>query len=171
MAEQKPKKIEEHKQFNLPGNKLEDRNVGIRNQDFQSSPNVLKTFKSIVVGNDKVVLDPDKGLFAGYLVRGINTTGYSTLTVFDSDLAGLHQIRTNLDVGDATIDMNSPGRAGQEIYLKIDNDTDANRTITFGSMFKVTGSLGGSTAASAILHFISNGVKFWEVSRTTGLDQ
>jgi hypothetical protein len=66
--------------------------------------------------------------------------------------------------------MTGPGEKGQELYLKIDNDTDANRTITFGSMFKVTGTLTGSTAATAMLHFISDGTAFWETSRITGLN-
>lgn len=161
--------IKEHKQFDLPKRK-DERKLGV-DLDFISTPNVLKTAKGVVVGADRITLDPDVGVFSNFIVRGINSTGYSTVTVFDSDDPGLHQVRTFIDVGDATVTMTSPGRKGQEIYLKIDNDTDANRTITFGDKFKVTGTLTGSTAASAILHFISDGDAFWEVSRTTGLNQ
>jgi hypothetical protein len=154
-----------HTQFNIPIPPEIQPNPHL--QGIENSPNVWKTAKQIL-SNDKII---GKCFSGNYLVRGINSTGYSTVTVFDSGLEGLHQIRTHIDVGNATITLTSPGEKGQEMYLKIDNDTDADRTITFGSMFKVTGTLTGSTAASAILHFISDGTAFWEVSRTTGLNQ
>ena len=154
----------EHEQYNLPVTVQEAK-------DYDSSPNVLKFAKTIIVGRDRITLDANKGLLTGYVVRGIDSTGYSAVTVFDADKAGFHQVRTDLDVGNATLNMTHAGQKGQEIYLKLDNDTDASRTITFGTPFKVTGTLTGSTAASAILHFISDGTSFWEVSRTTGLNQ
>jgi hypothetical protein len=150
---------------------LKPQDVPVKNQDqlqgVDNSPNIFKTAKQIL-SNDKIT---GKYLAGNYLVRGINSTGYSTVTVFDADSPGFHQVRTFIDVGNTTITINHPGQKGQDFFLKIDNDTDANRTITFGSMFKVTGTLTGSTAASAILHFISDGTAFWEVSRTTGLNQ
>lgn len=156
-------KMEDHKQKNLPNYNPDVQNIpGVDN-----FPSIFKTSKQIL-SNDKI---SGKHFEGRYMVRGINTTGYSTYTVFDPALEGLHQIRTFIDVGNTTITLTSPGESGQEMYLKIDNDTDANRTITFGSYFKVTGTLTGSTAASAILHFISDGSYFWEVSRTTGLNQ
>ena len=145
-------------------------NISERNQkDFDSSLNVLATGKSITVGREKITLDPNKGLLAQYVVRGINTTGYSAVVIFDADQSGFHQVRTNGDYGNATINMNHPGQKGQEIYIRVDNDSDGNKTITFGTPFKVTGTISGSTSASALLHFISDGTNFWEVSRTTGL--
>lgn len=140
-------------------------------KDFTSLANILRTAKSLVVGDRKVTLDPNKGLLTNYVVRGVNTTGYSALVVFDSDLSGFHTIRTNGDYGNATINMNHPGQKGQEVYIKIDNDSDGNKTITFGTPFKATGTISGSTSASAVLHFISDGTSFFEVSRTTGLPQ
>lgn len=154
--------MELHKQKNLYKNNNSETLQGIDN-----FPSIFKTSKQIL-SNDKVSARHFEGR---YVVRGINSTGYSTYTVFDPSLEGLHQVRTFIDVGDATIALSSPGENGQEIYLKIDNDTDANRTITFGQNFKVSGSITGSTAATAILHFISDGTAFWEVSRTTGLNQ
>lgn len=140
-------------------------------EDFRSSPNVLQTAKTIIVGDvrRRTVIDPNKGFFTNYVVRGINTTGYSAVVVLDADLGGFYQLRTNGDYGDATINANHPGQEGQEMYVKLDNDTDGNKTITFGTPFKTTGTVTGSTAASATLHFISDGSSFWEVSRTTGL--
>lgn len=156
--------IKQHEQFNLSPtqDRQENKLHGIDNM-----PNIFKTAKQIL-SNDKIA---GKHFSGNYLVRGVNSTGYSTVTVFDAYSNGLHQVRTFIDVGDATITMNGGGEKGQEIYLKIDNDTDANRTITFGSYLKVTGTVVGSTAASALLHFISDGSYFWEVSRTTGLNQ
>jgi hypothetical protein len=156
-----------HEQYNLPS----PTNVPTQEQDFASSGNVLATSKSIVVGKNKVVLDPNKGLFSAYVVRGINTTGYSSLVVFDPTLGGFCQVRTNGDYGAATINTTTPGEKGQELYVKLDNDSDGNKTITFGTPFKVTGTVAGSTSVSAVLHFISDGTNLWEVSRTTGLAQ
>ena len=161
--------IKEHEQFSLGG--IEGEFALESELDFTSTPNILFTGKSIVVGKNKVINDPNKGLFTAYVVRGMNSTGYSSLVVFDPTLGGFCQVRTFIDVGNATINTTSPGEEGQELYVKVDNDTDANRTITFGTPFKVTGTVSGSTAASAVLHFISDGVSFFEVSRTTGLPQ
>jgi len=138
-------------------------------EDFISTGNVLQTAKSIIVGKDKVSLDPNKGLLTNFVVRGVNSTGYSSVVVFDADQNGFHQVRTNGDYGNATINMNHGGQKGQEIYIRVDNDSDGNKTITFGTPFKVTGTVAGSTSVSAMLHFISDGTNFWEVSRTTGL--
>ena len=163
------KYMDEFKQYNLESNEFNQENEF--NQDWYSTPNVLATQKTVIIGKNRVIADPNKGLFTNYVLRGINSTGYSTVTVFDSSLEGFHQVRTHIDVGNATLTMTSGGSKGQEMYLKIDNDTDANRTIAFGSVFVVNGNVIGSTAATAILHFISDGTKFWEVSRTTGLNQ
>ena len=139
--------------------------------EFDVSANVIKSDKTIIVGRDKVTLDTNKGLLAQYVVRGVNTTGYSSVIVFDADASGFHEIRTNGDYGNATINMTHGGQKGQEIYIKVDNDSDGNKTITFGTPFKVTGTVAGSTSASAVLHFISDGNSLWEVSRTTGINQ
>lgn len=155
--------IKKFKQFDIP--KPEE---DIFNGDFElQQANILRTAKQ-VVSDSRVGGQYFEG---NHVVRGVQSTGYSSVTVFDVNGPGFCQIRTFIDVGDATVRMNGAGRRGQELYLKIDNDTDANRTITFGDTFKVTGTLTGSTAASAILHFISDSTAFWEVSRTTGLNQ
>lgn len=156
--------IKEHKQYNLPTQELSQNGVN----DFElKQSNILRTAKEIRTDSRSY----GKSFGGNYVVRGIQTTGYSSVTVFDTKLSGFCQLRTFIDVGNATVTLTGPGEKGQELYLKIDNDTDANRTITFGGMFKVTGNLTGSTAASAILHFISDSTAFWEVSRTTGLNQ
>ena len=144
----------DHQQFNLSS--VPEALTNPQLQGIENSPNVWKTAKQIL-SNDKIT---GKYFSGNFLVRGVNTTGYSTVTVFDVDQPGFHQIRTFLDVGNATITTTYPGQKGQELYMKIDNDTDANRTITFGSNFKVTGTLAGSTAASAIFYFISDGSFF-----------
>lgn len=155
----------DHEQYNL-----EEEFFDPVKDDFFSSANVLQTAKSIIVGKDKVILDPNKGLLTGYVVRGIQTTGYSTLTVIDPDQGGFWQVRTNGDYGASTFNAASPGQKGQELYVKVDNDSDGAKVITFGTPFRVTGTVTGSTNASAVLHFISNGTTLSEVSRTTALD-
>jgi hypothetical protein len=159
--------IKEHKQLNMPTEK--ERQASERPKpDFElKQPNILRTAKQII--SDAQI--QGKKFSGAYLVRGVNSTGYSSVTVLDPTLGSFCKLRTHIDVGNAVVTATSPGEAGQELYLKIDNDTDANRTITFGSMFKVTGSLTGSTRATATLHFISDATAFWEVGRITGIDQ
>jgi hypothetical protein len=109
----------EHLQINLPSEAQDLANRLL--QDFElKRPNVLRTAKEIISDN-KV---KGKRMEGPYLIRGANTTGYSTVTVFDPSLGGFCQIRTHIDVGDASITTNSPGENGQELYLKVDNDTD-----------------------------------------------
>jgi hypothetical protein len=109
------------------------------------------------------------GLQTKYMVRGVDTTSYATETVFDSSKSAFKKIRTVS--ANANFNMTNGGKAGQELYMQIDNDTTANRTITFGGKFKVSGTLTGSTNATAMLQFISNGTNFMEVSRVTGINQ
>lgn len=156
--------MKEHKQFQL--NKKDNPQNNGNNFEL-TQLNTLRTAKEII--SDTRI--KGKEISGNYVVRGIQTTGYSSVTVFDTYLPGMYQVRTFIDVGDATITTTGVGQEGQDIFIKIDNDTDANRTITFGGNLKVTGTVVGSTAASAILHFISDGNYFWEVSRTTSLDQ
>lgn len=110
------------------------------------------------------------GLQTKYMIRGVDSTSYATETVFDTTKASFKKIRTTT-TGNANFNMTSGGKPGQELYMQIDNDTDANRTIVFGGKFKVSGSLTGSTNATAMLQFISNGSNFMEVSRITGINQ
>ena len=140
---------------------------------FMDTPNTLQTSKTVIVGDvrSRTTIDPNRGFFTNYVVRGIDSTGYSAVVVLDTDLAGLKVLRTNGDYGNATINLTHPGQRGQEMYLKLENDTDGNKVLTFGTPFKTTGTLTGSTAAFAIVHFISDGSNFCEVSRTTGLSQ
>lgn len=154
--------MENHKQYNLPTFQQDIMS------DFElKQGNILRTAKELRTDSRSY----GRSFGGNYVVRGLQTTGYSSVTVFDDKRPGFCQVRTFIDVGNATITISGPGERGQELYMKIDNDTDANRTITFGSLFKTTGTLTGSTAASAILHFISDSNYFWEVSRTTGLNQ
>ena len=102
---------------------------------FLDTPNVMQIPKTVVVGDSRsrTTIDPNRGFFTNYVVRGIDTTGYSAVVVFDSDLSGFKQLRTNGDYGNATINLTHPGQKGQEMYVKLDNDGDGNKTITFGT--------------------------------------
>lgn len=113
--------------------------------------------------------DKTIGLQTKYMIRGVDSTSYAAETVFDSSKSAFKKIRTVS--ANSNFNMTNGGRAGQELYLQIDNDTTANRTITFGGKFKVSGTLTGSTNATAMLQFISNGTNFMEVSRVTGINQ
>lgn len=160
--------MNEYKQYNI---EEEEKKYDVSNDNFVSSANLISSSKTLVIGKNKVILEPNNGLFTAYVARGVNSTGYSAVVVFDPTLGGFCQVRSNGDYGDTTINATTPGEKGQELYVKIDNDTDGSKTSTFGTPFKVTGAVAGSTAASAVLHFISDGNYFWEVSRTTGLNQ
>lgn len=160
--------IKQHKQYNIDSNfgMLDTQPIATL-QGVDNLSNIFKTAKRIL-SNDTITTD--KNFVGSFLIRGIDTTTYATETVFDTSKAGFKKIRTTT-TGNANFNMTSPGTAGQELYLQIDNDTNANRTITFGGKFKVTGTLTGSTAATAMLQFISNGTNFMEVSRVTGINQ
>jgi hypothetical protein len=154
--------IKEHKQnHSIPKNPNVNSLDGVDN-----FLNLFKTAKPIL-SNDTITTD--KNFVGSFTVRGVDTTTYSAETVFDSSKSAFKKIRT---VGaNANFNMTTGGKGGQELYLQIDNDTDANRTIVFGGKFKVSGSLAGSTNATAMLQFISNGSNFMEVSRVTGINQ
>jgi hypothetical protein len=153
-------KFEHYNLPSLPGSQQE--------KEFELSQfNIIRTAKEIH-SDSKIKGRKFEG---NYVVRGQNSTGYSSVTVLDPTLGGFCKIRTHIDVGNAVVTATSPGELGQELHLKIENDTDGNRTITFGSMFKVTGTLVGSTAAVAMMSFTSDGTAFWERSRITGLNQ
>ncbi len=172
-----PKQVEKHKQFDLI-----DRTLFKQAQDeFNPEGSIpilhrtgeLRAAKRLI---NRLILDGfhyerGRGLGVDFVVRGSDSTTYAAETVFDSSKSAFKKIRTDASVGNSIFRMTTPGQIGQELFLKIENDVVANRTITFGSQFKVTGNLVGSTAGFAMLHFISDGVYYSELSRTTGLSQ
>jgi len=102
-------------------------------------------------------------------LSGADVMTYASTIALDTQKADLHTTTTTNAIGNATINASSGGTAGQKLFIIITNDATANRTITFGTNFKPSGTLVGTTSKSALVQFISDGTSFYEVSRTTGL--
>lgn len=69
----------------------------------------------------------------------------------------------------ATVAITGTQEAGQVLILLIKNDATAARTITFGTGFSASGNLVGTVSKTASIMFASDGGKFFELCRTTGL--
>lgn len=137
-------------------------------RDFVSSPNVLQTAKSIIVGGSisRTSIDPNKGIGTGLPISlGMDVITYASTITLDVTKQAFHFITTT-SLGNATINASSPGIEGQIIYLQIANDSGGARTITFGTNFKPSATIVGTASKSATIAFISNGVNWWELSRT-----
>ncbi len=65
----------------------------------------------------------------------------------------------------------SNGKVGQLIYLVITTSGTSSRTLTFGTGFKVTGTLATGTTDGKVftICFVSDGTNFNEVSRTAAM--
>lgn len=61
------------------------------------------------------------------------------------------------------------GVTGASYFFKITNDATAGRTITLGTNITGSGNVVGTVSKIALLHFVFDGSKLIECSRTLGL--
>lgn len=71
--------------------------------------------------------------------------------------------------GALTINATSGGKAGQKISILLPNDASSGRVVTFGTNFKSSGTLTGTTSKTASITFESDGTNWYEIARTTGM--
>lgn len=84
-------------------------------------------------------------------------------TVIDDDAGMFQQLQTG--AGNTTLNTDDVGIAGQLLVLEIVNDAGGARTITWGANFRMAAAtLVGTASKSAMCVFMSNGVKWMQVS-------
>lgn len=114
-------------------------------------------------GTPTNTIDIQGGLL-NYLDSGGIT--YAATTAIGLPASNVISVTTTNAVGNSTFTITA-AKAGTPLYLIIINDATANRTITFGAGFKVTtATLVGTASKQWIVHFISDGTTFDEVSRS-----
>lgn len=86
-------------------------------------------------------------------------------TVIDDDAGMFQQLATG--AGNTTLNTDDVGAPGQLLVLEIANDAGGPRTITWGANFRTAAAtLVGTASKSAMCAFMSNGVKWLQVSIT-----
>lgn len=105
----------------------------------------------------------------GRISGSMDTMTYAATISLDVTLGNLHKTTTVNATGNATINASAAGIAGQHMWILITNDATSGKVITFGTNFLTTGTITGTASKSAVIHFISDGVSWFEVSRTLGL--
>lgn len=122
-----------------------------------------------IFGADANMLAQITGMHPNGLVQAIQPSlpyNIGGTTVIDDDNGIFQQLVTG--AGNTTLNTDEVGKAGQLLILEIANDAGGARTITFGGNFRVTAATVVGTASKSILMgFISNGVKYMELFRTT----
>jgi hypothetical protein len=99
----------------------------------------------------------------------METMTYTSTVTLETTAGDVHKTTTNNTIGNATINAATAGLAGQHMWVIIVNDQLSGKTVSFGSNFKSAGALTGSPGKSATLQFISDGIVWYEVARTTNL--
>ncbi|HTW63984.1 MAG TPA: hypothetical protein VME17_05175 [Bryobacteraceae bacterium] len=102
-------------------------------------------------------------------IASMETMTYAKSVMLETTAGDLHKTTTSNGVGNATINAATPGLPGQHMWIIIANDQLSAKTVTFGSNFKSAGPLTGSPGKTATLQFISDGIVWYEVARTTNL--
>lgn len=106
---------------------------------------------------------------AGAYYGSMDTMTYASTISLDVTLGNVHKTTTVNATGAATINASAVGTAGQHMWVMIKNDATSGKVITFGTNFHSTGTITGTTSKVAMIHFISDGVGWYEVARTLAL--
>lgn len=102
------------------------------------------------------------------VVTPTNPYNIAGTTLLDETAGLFQQLITG--AGNTTLNTITVGKPGQQLYLEIANDAGGARTITFGANFRPTAATAVGTASrSMMFQFMSNGVKWMEMSRTTAI--
>ncbi len=119
----------------------------------------------------------DKDIFANPVFFNSNvffkkiwlTITYATTIAMDVSKTLQQKVTTVNATGNATINASVGGQAGQELKILIVNDSTSGKVITFGTNFKSSGTLTGTTSKSALISFISDGTNWYEQFRTLAI--
>jgi len=105
---------------------------------------------------------------ATVLCGGVKALTYANPLSVNMNEGNVFTVTTTSGVGDSTFNATG-GAAGQKATFIITNDASGNRTITFGTNFKPSGTLVGTVSKTATVSFVYDGTNWWEMCRTTGL--
>jgi hypothetical protein len=108
-------------------------------------------------------------LTARRVIGTLDVMTYASAMTLDVTAGDMHKITTIPAIGNATINAGTGGLPGQHMWIIIANDPMGARTIAFGSNLRSAGALTGAPNRSATIHFISDGVAWYEVARTANL--
>lgn len=97
----------------------------------------------------------------------VYTPDYASTLEFSPTLSNILKLNTVNATGNCTIN-GKVGKPGAYWFI-ITNDATSGKVITFGTNFLSSGTLTGTVNKTAIVEFISDGNKYYEVSRKTGL--
>jgi hypothetical protein len=111
----------------------------------------------------------ERDSMARRFIASMETMTYASTVTLQTTAGDMHKTTTNNTIGNATINAATGGLAGQHMWVIIVNDQLSGKTVSFGSNFKSAGALTGSPGKSATLQFISDGIVWYEVARTTNL--
>lgn len=110
-------------------------------------------------------------LFDGstFTIAGIDVMTYAAVIGLVVNNANVHKTTTVNATGNATINANSAGNAGQEMTIIIANDATSGKVITFGTNFRSAGTITGTASKTATIKFTSDGTAWFETCRTLAL--
>lgn len=97
------------------------------------------------------------------------TITYASTITMNTSNSFLQKTTTVNATGNATINATVPGQSGQVLKILITNDATSGKVITFGTNFKSSGTLTGTTSKSALISFISDGISWYEQFRTLAI--
>lgn len=92
---------------------------------------------------------------------------YGATTSLDWERGLFRRVTTTSAIGNSTINAPTVAPDGTEWTVEIANDAGGARTITFGTNFRATATVGGTASKSIFVKFISNGVIWIEAWRST----
>lgn len=98
---------------------------------------------------------------------GYTTLTYASPTVVTTKTGDVFKTTTVNATGSVTFNADAIGERGQHMEIIILNDATSGKTITFGTNFKPSATIVGTTSKVATIRFTSDGTNGWyEVSRT-----
>jgi hypothetical protein len=141
---------------------------------------------NITRGVNNNAFSPNPDLVAQITGSGAPLTGFNGATTIGAGFAPTYaaaieigpfignnytrwvDIVTNSTVGNATVNSaNFVPPAGGCLWVAIDNDATAARTITFGTNFRSTGTVVGTNSKQICVAFVSNGTSWCEFARSS----
>ena len=112
---------------------------------------------------------------SGVTVGGVSGTGITPTYASSIELAPYLQttrfiaINTTSAVGNATLTAAYVPQAGARLIIQINNDATSERTITFSTGFRSTGTVTCTASKAIVVSFCSDVTTWNEASRTTAL--
>lgn len=92
---------------------------------------------------------------------------YAATVSLDPRASPLCSITTTSAIGNATLNAVTVGQVGQNWTILINNDATLARTITFGTNFRSSGTVTGTTSKAIAVEFVSDGTVWYEMGRSS----